>query len=945
MKKSSLLLTIISRIITLFIASFAQSGIITGTVNDGEYNDILPFANVIIKDSQRGALSDFEGKYSLELKPGIYTVQFSFVGYQTLEINEVIVKNGETIIVDVTLKASTAKLDEVIITTSLKRNTEASILYLQRNSVKLMDGLSLESIKNSGASDIASAVKNIPGVSVQRGKYVYVRGLGDRYTKTSLNGVDVPGLDPDRNTLQLDLFPSSILENVIVSKSSTADQGADFTGGAINIVTKDIPNKEGYSASLGLGYNSDFHFNKNYLTYKGSKTDFLGFDNGLRDNPIPSQQYIPLPQENGEVVEILTKRFTKNLAARRETSFMDYNFSFTAGNQFDVGNNKLGYVAAISYRNETQYFSQYIDGQVFRKNVNPTIYELNTDRTQQGEGGTNNVLISGIAGLSFKTEKSKYKFNILHIQNGESKASIFNQQNRIQNSNQIKKDNLIYTQRSITNLLLNGKHSIDQESNWTLDWKLSPSLALVYDKDFRVTPFKVSIDELTGIETYTIEPSESGLPTRIYRDLNEGNIVSNIDIINKHTFLGKEAKLKFGVGYAYKTRSFEVERFSFPLLNIASDFANGDPDQILADQNIYDASINSGVFVRRDSGISDTYDSQMSIASAYASEEFKITDWFQAVVGLRFEKFQLVYTGERQDGTKLNKATILDKSDFFPSTNLIFDLNEEGSQKIRTSYARTTARPSFKEASLAEIFDPINNTFFIGNINIQPTYINNFDLRYEKYGENGDFYAISGFYKSFKDPIELSFIRSATGQFTPLNLGDAIVYGTEIEIRKNLGFIPGLEKFRINTNLSLINSQQEFSDDEKANREDNLRSGEVLDDTRPLQGQSPYLVNFGIDYTNDNGWNAGLFYNVQGKTLQIVGSGDIPDVYTLPFNNLLFNASKTFGKNKNATISLKFENLLNSNIESVYESYKAEDQIYSKWNPGQKISISYNVKF
>ena len=942
MKKSIILKIIVG---LLSFITFAQSGIITGTVNDGEYNDILPFANVIIKDSQRGALSDFEGKYSLELKPGIYTVQFSFVGYQTLEINEVIVKNGETIIVDVTLKASTAKLDEVIITTSLKRNTEASILHLQRNSVKLMDGLSLESIKNSGASDIASAVKNIPGVSVQRGKYVYVRGLGDRYTKTSLNGVDVPGLDPDRNTLQLDLFPSSILENVIVSKSSTADQGADFTGGAINIVTKDIPNKEGYSASLGLGYNSDFHFNKNYLTYKGSKTDFLGFDNGLRDNPIPNQQYIPLPQENGEVVEILTKRFTKNLAARRETSFMDYNFSFTAGNQFDVGNNKLGYVAAISYRNETQYFSQYIDGQVFRKNVNPTIYELNTDRTQQGEGGTNNVLISGIAGLSFKTEKSKYKFNILHIQNGESKASIFNQQNRIQNSNQIKKDNLIYTQRSITNLLLNGKHSIDQESNWTLDWKLSPSLALVYDKDFRVTPFKVSIDELTGIETYTIEPSESGLPTRIYRDLNEGNIVSNIDIINKHTFLGKEAKLKLGVGYAYKTRNFVVERFSFPLLNIVSDFANGDPDQILADQNIYDASINSGVFVRRDSGISDTYDSQMSIASAYASEEFKITDWFQAVVGLRFEKFQLVYTGERQDGTKLNKATILDKSDFFPSTNLIFDLNEEGSQKIRTSYARTTARPSFKEASLAEIFDPINNTFFIGNINIQPTYINNFDLRYEKYGENGDFYTISGFYKSFKDPIELSFIRSATGQFTPLNLGDAIVYGTEIEIRKNLGFIPGLEKFRINTNLSLINSEQEFSNDEKANREDNLRSGEVLDDTRPLQGQSPYLVNFGIDYTNDNGWNAGLFYNVQGKTLQIVGSGDIPDVYTLPFNNLLFNASKTFGKNKNATISLKFENLLNSNIESVYESYKAEDQIYSKWNPGQKISISYNVKF
>ena len=218
-------------------------------------------------------------------------------------------------------------------------------------------------------------------------------------------------------------------------------------------------------------------------------------------------------------------------------------------------------------------------------------------------------------------------------------------------------------------------------------------------------------------------------------------------------------------------------------------------------------------------------------------------------------------------------------------------------------------------------------------------------MRYEKYGGNGDFYAISGFFKSFKDPIELSFIRSATGQFTPLNLGDAKVYGAEIEIRKNLGFIPGWENFRINANFSLIESQQEFSEDERANREDNLRDGEVLDDTRPLQGQSPYLVNFGIDYSNDKGWNAGFFYNVQGKTLQIVGSGDIPDVYTLPFNNLLFNTSKTFGKNKNATISLKFENLLNSDIESVYESYKAEDEIYSKWSPGHKISISYSFKF
>ena len=864
MKKSILLVLLIGLI---SFVSNAQSGVITGTVNDGEYNDILPFANVIVKGTIVGALTDFEGKYTIELEPGTYTLEFSFVGYQTQEISEIIVKNGETVIVNTTLKAATAMLDQVVISTSLRRSTEESVLQLQKNSINLMDGLSLESIKNSGASDIASAVKKIPGVSVQRGKYVYVRGLGDRYTKTSLNGVDVPGLDPDRNTLQLDLFPSSILENVMVIKSATADQSADFTGGAIDIITKGIPSRAEYSASVGLGYNPDFHFNNNYLSYDGSKTDFLGFDNGLRDNPIPSGQYIPLPQENPEVVEILTNRFTKNMAAQRETSFMDYNFSFTAGNQFDVGKNKLGYLASLSYRNETEFYSEYIDGQSFKKDPDPSVYELNVDRTQQGEAGANNVLISGIAGLSYKTDNSKYKLNFLHVQNGESRASIFNQQNRILNSNLIKKDNLIYTQRSITNALLNGKHSIGSESNWTLEWKLSPSLALVYDKDFRVSPFRVLIDEITGEETFTIEPSESGLPTRIFRNLEEVNLVGKADLINKHTLFSREAKVKFGGSYIYKSREFKIHRYSFPLLDIANDFANGDPDQILADENIYDASLNSGVFVRRDSGVSDSFDSQMSIAAAYASEELKITDWFNAILGLRYEKFQLIYTGQRQDGTNLDKATILDKNDLFPSANLIFDLNEDGSQKVRTSYTRTTARPSFKEASLAEIFDPINNTFFIGNINIQPTYINNFDLRYEKYGNKGDFYAISGFYKSFKDPIELSFIRSATGQFTPLNLGDAIVFGGEIEVRKHLGFITGWENFGINMNFSLIESKQEFSDDERENREENLRVGETLDDTRPLQGQSPYLVNFGIDYSDENGWNAGFFYNVQGKNI------------------------------------------------------------------------------
>ena len=228
-------------LILFFINTSFGQGIISGKILDGEFNDVLAFANIIVKGTTTGTTSDFDGKYSLEVGEGTYTIEYSFVGYQTKEITQVTIKNGEVKIIDITLNPSLASLDEVVISTTVSKNSESAVLSFQKNSESLMDGLSLESIKKVGASDIASAVKTIPGVSVQGGKFVYVRGLGDRYTKSILNGMDIPGLDPDRNTLQLDIFPSQILENIVVIKSSTADQPADFTGGVVDIVTKDIP--------------------------------------------------------------------------------------------------------------------------------------------------------------------------------------------------------------------------------------------------------------------------------------------------------------------------------------------------------------------------------------------------------------------------------------------------------------------------------------------------------------------------------------------------------------------------------------------------------------------------------------------------------------------------------------------------------------------------------
>ena len=924
--------------------AFAQKGKVAGNVIDGEFVEPMAFANILVKGTTIGTTSDFDGKYELELEPGTYTLIFSFVGYNTQEISDVIIKSDEVVTLDVTLE--TNSLDTIILTTSIKRNTENSVLDFQKKSVVVLDGLSAQSIKSSGASNLAAAVKSVPGVSIEGGKYVYVRGLGDRYTKSILNGIDIPGLDPDRNTIQMDLFPTNILDNVIVLKSASAEFPADFTGGIVDIVTKDFPTKAEYSISLGSGYNPDMHFNNKYLTSTGSDTDFFGFDDGTRDLPIHRYQPIPGTFENRLLLTTLTNRFQKELQAKQKTSNMNFDLGFTLGNQYDLWDNKIGYQASFSYKNETTFYENRIDGAYVKNSSDSTNNDLNSVLASNGSEGINSVILNGLLGLTYKTDKSKYKVNLLHIQNGESSAGIFDQiisQDGVGGGLEpLTKNSITYTERSVTNLLFTGKHSLsNNEDAFNLEWKLSPTFSKVMDKDHRITPFQQS-----GEGDNFISPSASTFPIQLWRNLIEESWAGKVDLNKTTDIFGRPGKIKFGGAYTYKFRDFSIDDYTFNIQGDDAFIASGNADNLLASQNIWNPTTDSGTYLVFGDQFNpnDAYEGEQNIAATYVSAEFNVTEDIKTVLGIRAEAFKSFYTGQNNT-TVFNRKEILDVLDIFPSANLIYSISDNSN--LRTSYSRTTARPSFKEASVAQIFDPITNRLFIGNIDIAPTYVNNFDLRYERFGENGQMFAVSGFYKDFKDPIEQAFFLQAPTQLTVDNLGNAKVYGIEFEVRQRLGFIAeSLNNLKFNANVSFIKSELSMSDAEFESRQLAARDGESIDKQRNLQGQAPFLLNFGLDYNNsDAGLQTGLFFNVQGETLQVVGIGLVPDVYTKPFNSLNFTFNKAFGANKKSSIDFKVSNILNSDRKSDYKSYRAQDQIYSLREPGTEISLGYSFKF
>lgn len=924
-------------LVLVAVAAFAQ-GIIRGNVIDEQYGDPLIGANVLIEGTTQGATTDLDGNYSIEgLEPGTYKLVCSYISYQNKTITGIEVKNGEVTVVDFRMGTSEVQVNEVVIEAKRVYNTEAALLTVQKKAPVILDGISSAQISRNGDSDAAAAIKRVTGVSVEGGKYVYVRGLGDRYSKTLLNGAEVPGLDPNRNTVQMDLFPTNLLDNIIVYKTFSPDLPGSFTGGLVDVKTKDFPTKLTLQVSSSFGFNTQSSFNRNFLTHEGGNTDWAGIDDGTRDVPefvqnngIPIYQ-LNMPEGEFQQLQDATGAFNNTIDLERDAPFMNHSHSFSLGNQSKVFKKPLGYLLGISYSRSYMYNE---GGQVGRYELvedESVASALNSNLELDDDRSTEEVLWGAMFNTNYRvTKNSKIGLTALYNQSGV-KGSRYQEGRKLADDPDLRYQtrSLTFRERSIMSFQLKGEHNIPNWNDVTIDWVSSYTVSKQNEPDLRF--FTNGFRVLNGDTTYRIEPSIGQLPTRYYREMKEGNFDNKLNItIPFEQWNGEKAKFKTGVSYVWKQRDFREEQYRY---DSQSHRFSGDPTQYVS--NVWDGvtfadSSNNGVYMQDAFDPRNSYDASEKTLGAYGMVDLPITGNFRVITGARVEWSQ-IRTESFAETLPVGK---LNNIDVLPSVNLNYAINEN--MNLRGSYSRTLARPTFRELAPYASFDFIGDFILIGSDSLQRTLVDNVDIRWEMFPGRGEIVSVSAFFKNFNNPIERAFNPlAANPELNYRNVDNAWLVGAEFEVRKNFGFISeAMEDLLIGANFTYVYSRVDIADDELANIRALSPSAESY---RVMFGQSPYIINSFVSYDNEEwGTQLNLGFNIFGERLAVVIPNGTPNVFEQPRPSLNFSYKQAIGDNWRLNFSAN--NLLNPEYKMT-QRFKGVDYVYESYTRGITFSI------
>jgi hypothetical protein len=941
--KNTLLINIYF-ILFSFTYAKAQHATIRGKVMDQTGMELIG-ANVLIADSSTGTVTDIDGSYSLKVQPGNYTLVVSYLGYDEYKIADVAARENEVTLMDDVLLGESAVMAETVVVTGKKiNNSLAAVQALQRNSIRTLDAVSSQTFSARGDGDVAAAVKAVPGISVESGKYVFIRGLGDRYVKTMLNNASIPGLDPNRNTVQMDLFPTSIIDNVQIYKNFMPDLPGDFTGGVINVVTKDFPDDKTLNIGLSLGYNPNVNFNNNYLSYKGSSTDFLGFDNGARNLPsifnqgVPTRGAVLSSNAAAALVREQTLALSHNLAPVAASNLLNHGLTATYGDQKTLAGKSIGFITGLTYKRD---FGGYANGQTERWQYVST--NLQRQRGLTDSRFSDMAIWSAMLGASIKLNAlNKLGINVLHTQSGE-KVARYQEGHVDAEGFDYQERTLKFSERALSTLQLKGEHSFSNKRELKIDWVSSASRATMDQPDLRF--FNNTINNGTPM----IDAAADILPTRFFRNMQEWDINNSVDAsVQFNQWSGLKSRLKFGAAYLLKNRSYREALFVY---DTQSDWYDGDPNTYVNENSVFSTENPNGILIENRSEGSNQYDAQLHVPAAYAMVELPLNNKLTMVAGLRGEYtympftsydisnsgnstvFNLYGTDFKYD-SELNNFALLSDLDIMPSMVLKMELMDK--MNLRLNYSRTVARPTFREKAPTKMFDVELGYTILGKTDLQITTIDNADIRWEYFFSRGEMASVSLFYKNFKNPIELTISPQADRELRYDNVPSAQVYGAEAEVRKNMAFA-GMEYLNMGFNFSYIYSQVDIPADELAAKRANDPG---YPSTRPMYIQSPYMANAYLEYDNEKmGTQANLSFNVQGERLKIVSRGLTPDVYEQPFPTLNLKVSQKI--KERFTASVKASNLLNSTYKEVYDVESAP--VFQLNRPGTSVSVGISL--
>ncbi len=930
-KFRSTCITLFLLILKVWSPCQAQSTIaITGKISDFAKNESIIGATVIIDGTTKGTVTDYNGDFEINVAPGKYLVRVHYMGFESDSIEVTTNANGKTYIELQLKEAKAMALSEVLIVGVAKKSSDVIMNLNLKKAGVIASGITASEISKTPDRNIGDVLKRVTGTTIQENKFAVIRGMNDRYNAAYLDGSQLSSTESDRKAFAFDIIPSNLIDNLMVIKSGSADLSGDFGGGIIKINTKSIPDEFIQSINVGFQYHSLTTFNQ-FSKMKTYSSEEFNIINSKRDLPafkegdLKSGSAFPTSAEVarfGEISKTFNNDWSSNVFAASPGTRLSYLIGFPIQLKND---GRIGAMLALNYSKTLK---------ISENSINSYDGSGQVSAFQDKKFGCN-ITTGGILNVNYVQGKTSINFhNLLNITTDNTWLSRGGYGNL---SDQLSSQNSAFILNY--NKLYNGLVGLNQTIGDSL-FKIGASIS--YSKVNRQVPDYriVSYTKLPEFPSYRLTLGD-------FFNSSSGRYASSLeeDIYGGTFELSREwnsnfiaAEFKLGAYYQDRNRDFWGRSFVYAG---APDETTLDPAKDLGESNIGPDKL---YLVEKTSEDLSFYQAKSQLSAYYATANLKFGSHFRILSGLRMENMKL----EVNNQFLLSTIAEINEMAALPSVTCTYSFNEK--TNLRMSYFSSLNRPEFRELAAFSFFVFDKNAEIRGNRNLKIANLRNFDVRYEFYPDGGQIISVGAFYKNIQNPIELSLdITQPFTTFTFQNEKSANILGLELEFKKRLSFIkPGsfFENLAIYSNLSFIHSAVHFN------------AGSQAKSDRPLQGQSPYVLNARLQYENtDNGWSCNLSFNSLGRRIAYVGvdpsfGNTRQDIYETPRNVLDFQIGKSF---RNLQLKLTIGDLFNSDLifyqdvnqDGVFsqESISTGDRVMYQFNNGITSSLSLNYKF